>query len=84
LSASSSLQFQDQFREDCGYHARQRKAETDVDGLEVRLASRTAALVASKRFLVPLSVSLRDTERRASTNHRLHIRSLGFMLAGTW
>ena len=56
----------------------------DAHGLDVRLAYRTAALVAAKRFPVPLSVSLRYTERLASTNNRLQIRSLGLILAGTW
>jgi hypothetical protein len=56
----------------------------DAHGLDVRLAYRTAALVAVQRFPVPLSVSLRYTERLASTNNRLHIRYLGFILAGTW
>jgi hypothetical protein len=78
--------FQDQFRGDHGFPYRQLKAETDTDAhsLAVRLASSTAALVAATRFPVPLSVPLRYTERLASTNNRLHIRSLGFILAGTW
>jgi hypothetical protein len=78
--------FQDQFRGDRGFHYRQLKAETDMDahGLDVRLTYRTAALVAAQRFPVPLSVSLRYAERFASTNNRLHIRYLGFILAATW
>jgi hypothetical protein len=62
--------FLDQFRGDRGFDYRQLQAETDVDapGLDVRLAYRTAALVAAQRFPVPLSVSLRSAERLASTN----------------
>ena len=76
--------FQDRFRGDRGFNYRQLKAETDVDshGLDVRLAYSTAPLVAAQRFPVPLSVSLRYTERLASTNNRLHTRYLGFLLAG--
>jgi hypothetical protein len=76
--------FQDQFRGDRGFNYRQLQAETDVDshGLDVRLAYSTAALVAAQRFPVPLSVSLRYTERFASTNNRLYTRYLGLILAG--
>ena len=56
----------------------------DSHSLEVRLAYSTAALVAAKRFPVPLSVSLRYTERVASTNNRLHTRLLGFIVAGSF
>ena len=78
--------FQDQFRGDRGFNYRQLKAETDVDShaLDVRLAYSTAALVAAQRFPVPLSVSLRYTERLASTNNRLQTRYLGFILAGAF
>ena len=82
---TSTHKFQDQFRGDRGCNARQLQAETDSDAhsLDARLPYRTVALVA-QRFPVPLSVSLRYTERLASTNNRLHIHSLGFILAGTW
>ena len=77
---------------DLGFNYRQLKAETDVDahGLDVRLAYRTAALVAAQRFPVPLSVSLRYAERFASTNNRLLIRYLGslnlseFVVGRSW
>jgi len=78
--------FQDQFRGNRGFNYRQLKAETDTDShsLDVRLAYSTAALVAAKCFPVPLSVSLRYTERVASTNNRLHTRLLGFIVAGSF
>jgi hypothetical protein len=52
--------------------------------LDVRLAYSTAALVAAKRFPVPLSVAMRYTERLASNNNRLQTRYLGFILTGAW
>ena len=78
--------FQDQFRGDRGFNYRLLKAETDTDShsLEVRLAYSTAALVAAKRFPVPLSVALQYTERVASTNNRLHTRLLGVIVAGAF
>ena len=78
--------FQDQFRGDRGFQYGQLQAETATDShsLEVRLAYSTAALVAAKRFPVPLSVALRYTERLASTNNRLHTRLFGVSLTGAW
>jgi hypothetical protein len=78
--------FQDHFRGDLGFNYGLLKAETDEDthNLDLRLAYNTALLFAQKRFPVPLSLSLRYIDRLAGTNNRLHIRSLGFILAGSF
>jgi hypothetical protein len=78
--------FQDHFRGDLGFNYGLLKAETDGDtqNLDLRLAYNTALLVAQKRFPVPLSLSLRYIDRLAGNNNRLHIRSLGFILAGSF
>jgi len=78
--------FQDHFRGDLGFNYGQLQAETDADfhTLELRLAYSTALLFAQQRFPVPLSLSLRYIDRVAGTNNRLDIRSLGFILAGSF
>ncbi len=78
--------FQDHFSGDLGFNYRQLKAETDGDAhtLDLRLAYSTARLFAEKRFPVPLSLSLRYVDRLAGNNNRLHTRSLGFILAGSF
>jgi len=62
------------------------KAETDAEAhtLDLRLAYRTALPFAEPRFPVPLFVSLRYVDRLASKNNRLHPRSLGVILAGSF
>jgi hypothetical protein len=78
--------FQDHFRGDRGFNYGQLQAETagDVQTLDLRLAYSTALLFAQQRFPAPLSVSLRYIDRLAGTNNRLHTRSLGFILAGSF
>jgi len=49
-----------------------------------RQAYRTALLVATQRFPVPLSVSLRSVECLASNNQRLHTHYLGVILSGVF
>jgi hypothetical protein len=78
--------FADHFRGDRGFNYRLLRHETDVDShsLDVRLTYSTAALVAAKRFPVPLAVALRYTDRLASTNNRPQTRYLGVILTGAW
>jgi hypothetical protein len=84
--AYSRYKFQDHFRGDRGFNYGLLQAETDGDtqNLDLRLAYNTALLVVEKRFPVPLSVSLRYIDRLAGNNNRLHTRSLGVILAGSF
>ena len=83
---SHTHQWQDQLRGHRGFHDGLLKAATDGDTqhLDLRLAYTTALLFAQQRFPVPLSLSLRYIDRLAGTNNRLHIRSFGFILAGSF
>ena len=78
--------FQDHFRGDRGFNYSLLQAETagDVQTLDLRLTYTTALLVAQQRFPVPLSLTLRYIDRLAGNNNRLDIRSLGFILAGSF
>jgi hypothetical protein len=74
--------FQDRFHGHLGFNYGLLKEETDFDShsVEVRLAYSTALLFVEKHFPLPLSVSVRYTDKLASNNSRWQTQYLGVLV----
>jgi hypothetical protein len=74
--------FQDHYNGHLGFNYRILKEETDFDShsVEVRLSYSTVPLFVEKHFPLPLSISVRYTDRLASNNNRWKTQYLGLLV----
>jgi hypothetical protein len=74
--------FQDHYDGHLGFNYRMLKEETDFDShsVEVRLSYSTVPLFLEKHFPLPLSISVRYTDRLASNNNRWKTQYLGVLV----
>jgi hypothetical protein len=74
--------FQDHYDGHLGFNYRILKEETDFDAhsVEVRLSYSTVQLFIEKHFPLPLSISVRYTDKLASNNNRWKTQYLGVLV----